>query len=167
MRSKFLGVLLIIAFVYAMNSCSTDNTKPFISTTSSSQKDIGYSYSASETETLSLINFYRVKIGLNALEKNSYISFKSEEHDNYMITNNVVSHADFATRSQNIMDILGAKKVGENIAYNYNTPKAVLDAWLNSPIHKQYIEGDFTHFGISIRLNSEGKKYYTNIFMKI
>jgi uncharacterized protein YkwD len=65
------------------------------------------------------------------------------------------------------MDILGAKKVGENIAFNYNTPQAVLDAWLNSPIHKQYIEGDFTHFGISIRLNSEGKKYYTNIFMKI
>ena len=157
----------MVAFTYTMNSCSTDSQKTLISGTSPSHKDIGYSYSTSETETLSLINSYRVKIGLNALEKNNYISFKSEEHDNYMITNNVLSHGDFAKRSQNIMDILGAKKVGENIAFNYNTPQAVLDAWLNSPIHKQYIEGDFTHFGISIRLNSEGKKYYTNIFMKI
>ena len=29
------------------------------------------------------------------------------------------------------------------------------------------IEGDFTHFGISVKTNpTTGKKYYTNIFMK-
>ena len=37
---------------------------------------------------------------------------------------------------------------------------------LNSAGHKANIEGDFTHFGISIRTNAEGKKYYTNIFVK-
>ena len=57
--------------------------------------------------------------------------------------------------------------VSENIAYNYNSAQSVLTAWLNSPTHKQNIEGDFTDFGISIRVNSTGKKYYTNIFVKI
>jgi uncharacterized protein YkwD len=65
------------------------------------------------------------------------------------------------------MKVLGAKNVGENIAYNYNTPEAAVTAWLNSPSHKQNIEGDYTNFGISIRVSPEGKSYYTNIFVKI
>jgi uncharacterized protein YkwD len=84
-----------------------------------------------------------------------------------MITTNVVSHDGFVARSENIMSVLGAKKVAENIAYNYSTSQAALNAWLNSPTHKENLVGDFTHFGISIRLNAEGKKYYTNIFAKI
>jgi uncharacterized protein YkwD len=39
---------------------------------------------------------------------------------------------------------------------------------LNSASHKENIEGNFTHFGIAIRENATtGKKYYTNIFVKI
>ena len=85
-----------------------------------------------------------------------------------MITNNVVSHDDFVARSEDIMKKVGAKTVAENIAYNYATPKAALNAWLNSPGHKENIEGDFTHFGIAVRENTTtGKKYYTNIFIKM
>jgi uncharacterized protein YkwD len=65
------------------------------------------------------------------------------------------------------MQVLGAKSVSENIAYNYNSPQAALDAWLKSPSHKANIEGNFTHFGLSIRVSEDGKKYYTNIFAKI
>ncbi|MDD5151769.1 MAG: CAP domain-containing protein [Flavobacterium sp.] len=166
MRVKFIGVLLMIVIVTSLNSCSTNSTTT-PNTSASSQSGVSYTYTSFEIETMNLINSHRVSIGLKALEQNNYISFKSEEHDNYMIANNVVNHDDFTNRSQNIMDVLGAKNVGENIAYNYNTPQSVLDAWLNSPMHKQYIEGDFTHFGISVRVNAEGKKYYTNIFVKI
>jgi uncharacterized protein YkwD len=57
--------------------------------------------------------------------------------------------------------------VAENIAYNYSTSNSALIAWLNSPWHKENLDGDYTHFGISISVNPEnGKKYYTNIFMK-
>jgi uncharacterized protein YkwD len=85
-----------------------------------------------------------------------------------MIANNVVNHNDFDARSADIMKLLGAKKVSENIAYNYNSAQGAFDAWLKSEGHKENIEGDFTHFGISIRENPvNGKKYYTNIFLKI
>ncbi len=83
------------------------------------------------------------------------------------ISNNVVNHNYFVARSENLISVLGAKRVGENIAYNYNTPKSIVNAWLNSPTHKENIEGDYTHFGISIRTNPDGKKYYNNIFVKI
>jgi uncharacterized protein YkwD len=150
-----------------MNSCSSDTSEALVAE-AKSQEVINYTYSANELETMKLINDYRVSVGLNALKKINHISFKSEEHDEYMIANNVVNHNDFVARSENIIEVLGAKKVGENIAYNYSSPQAVFNAWLNSPAHKENIEGDFTNFGIAIRSNpATGKMYYTNIFAKI
>jgi uncharacterized protein YkwD len=166
MKAKLLRVLLLVAIVFTMNSCSSDSSENPTSP-ASTQQAMPYTYSSSEIEAMALINNYRVSIGLNELQQINHISYKSEEHDNYMITNNVVNHDDFVARSENIMKVLGAKSVSENIAYNYNSPQAALDAWLKSPSHKANIEGNFTHFGLAIRLSAEGKKYYTNIFVKI
>ena len=167
MKSKLLHSLLLVIVIFTMNSCSSDASETPIENTAV-LATVDYSYSTSEIETMNLINTYRASVGLNPLEKINYISHKSEEHDNYMIVNNVVNHDDFVARSENIMKVIGAKTVGENIAYNFNTPKAAFNAWLASPGHKENIEGNFTHFGISIRENPvTGKKYYTNIFAKI
>ena len=166
MKAKLLRVLLLVAVVYTMNSCSSDSSEAPSSSTST-MKVMDYSYDSSELDAMNLINTYRVSVGLNALQQINHISYKSEEHDNYMISNNVVNHNDFVARSENLISVLGAKRVGENIAYNYNSPQTVVNARLNSPTHKENIEGDYTHFGISIRTNPDGKKYYTNIFVKI
>lgn len=131
------------------------------------QKELTYDHSPSELETMVLINDHRVGMGLVPLKIDNYISYKSEEHTRYMISNNMASHNDFVSRSENLISTLGAKTVGENVAYNYSTPQAVVKAWLNSPTHKENIEGDYTHFGISIRPNSSGKNYYTNMFVKL
>ena len=166
MKAKLLRVLLLVAVVFTMNSCSSDSSEAPSSSTAT-MKVMDYSYDSSELEAMNLINTYRVSVGLNALQQINHISYKSEEHDHYMIRNNVVNHNDFVARSENLISVLGAKRVGENIAYNYNSSQSVVNAWLNSPTHKENIEGDYTHFGISIRTNPDGKKYYTNIFVKI
>jgi uncharacterized protein YkwD len=167
MKRNLLSLLLLLAVIFTMNSCSS-NASEATPVEAKSEIVVNYTYSASEIEAMNLINEYRVSVGLSTLEKINHISYKSEEHDNYMITNNVVNHDDFTARSENIIKVLGAKSVGENIAYNYSSPQAAVAAWLNSPAHKQNIEGNFTHFGISIRENpTTGKKYYTNIFAKI
>ena len=155
--------LLPLAIVFTMMSCSSDTTEDVIA-----DKIIEtYSYNDTETQLVGLINDYRVSQGLNPLEVINHISYKSEEHNEYMIENNVVNHDYFQARSNNIINVLGAEKVGENIAYNYVTPQSALSAWLNSPGHKANLEGDYTHFGISVTVNPEtGRKYYTNIFMK-
>lgn len=166
MKAKLLRVLLLVAIVFTLNSCSSNSSEE-LSTSASSKELKSFEYNGNETETMNLINNYRVSVGLSELKQIDHISYKSEEHDEYMIARNVVNHDDFVSRSENIIQVLGAKKVGENIAYNYNSPKAVVDAWLKSPTHKANIEGNYTHFGIAIRVNAEGKKYYTNIFAKI
>lgn len=167
MKIQILRALLLLTVICTMNSCSSDDSETQAAD-AAAQKVVSYSYNSIELETMDLINKHRVSVGLNPLEKINHMSYKSEEHDNYMIANNVVNHNDFVARSENIIKILGAKTVSENIAYNFNTPQSVLDAWLASPSHKANIEGDHTHFGIAIKESpATGKKYYTNIFAKI
>jgi uncharacterized protein YkwD len=163
MKSNLLGAVSLIVIAYTMNCCSSDNVEP-----RDTNVLMNYTYISAELETLELINVYRLSIGLNALEKINHISYKSEEHDNYMIANNAVNHHGFVERSENIKDVLGAKTVSEIIAYNYNSPEAAFAAWMNSHKHRETITGDYTHFGISIREHPDNKrKYYTSIFIKI
>jgi len=166
MDSKRLYFSFLITILCFMVSCTAEETPT--ETNENLVIVTNYDYTPVELETLNLINNYRVSIGLNALGKINHVSYKSEEHDEYMIANNVVNHDDFDARSENLMKTLGAKKVSENIAYNFNSAQGVFDAWLKSDGHRQNIEGDFTHFGISVREDpATGKKYYTNIFVKI
>lgn len=166
MNTQFFRLSFFVVILSFMVSCTTEDSSP--ETTETLPIVLNYEYSPLELETMTLINDYRVSIGLNALEKINHISHKSEEHDNYMIANNVVNHNDFDARSTNIIKVLGAKTVSENIAYDYNSAQGAFNAWLKSESHKKNIEGNFTHFGISIRENpANGKKYYTNIFAKI
>jgi len=165
---KIKRIMLFIAIVIAMNSCSADTAEGIVDNNPVESIVSNYTYNDAELQTMKLINEHRVSVGLNALEKVNHISYKCEEHNIYMIENNVVNHNDFVERSQNITSVLGAKKVGENVAYNYKTPEAALRAWLESPGHKENIEGDYTHFGLSVTTDAAtGKKYYTNIFVKL
>lgn len=164
MRASLLRIMLPLAFMFFAASCSTEETDE---PKTNARLIETYDYNESELELADLINEYRLENGLNALEIVAHVSFKSEEHNEYMITNDVVNHDFFYDRANNIKQVLGAKKVNENVAYNYMTPAAALHAWLNSPSHKATLDGDFTHFGISISVDPEtGRKYYTNIFMK-
>jgi uncharacterized protein YkwD len=165
MKAKMFRALLPLAIVFTMVSCSSDDSE----NNSSTDKNLVtyYEYNDTEAKLLDLINNYRQSIGLNKLEVINHISFKSEEHNVYMIDNDVVNHDYFLQRSNNLIKVLGATKVGENIAYNYATAESALSAWLNSPAHKANIEGDYTHFGISITKDqTTGRKYFTNMFIK-
>lgn len=165
MRTKLFRSLLPLALMFTMISCSSEeSTAP--SGTDSQIVDT-YDYNEAELKLMDLINDHRESIGLNKLEKINYISYKSAEHNNYMMENGVVNHDFFQQRSADLINLLGAERVGENVAYNFGTPQGVLTAWLGSPGHKGNIEGDYTNFGVSITTNPEtGRKYYTNMFIK-
>lgn len=156
--------LLPLAIVLTMVSCSSDETS---GTAEDKRVVTTYNYNDTELRLVTLINNYRQSIGLNSLEVVNHISYKSEEHNTYMIDNKVVNHDYFQQRSDNLIQVLGAERVGENIAYNYQMPESAFSAWMNSPAHKANIEGDYTHFGMSVTTDTQtGRKYYTNMFIK-
>ena len=164
MKTKMFRALLPLAMMFTMISCSSDSSDD-VST--DNKLIVTYNYNETETKLVTLINDYRVSQGLNALQVVNHISYKSQEHNEYMIANNVVNHDYFEQRANNIIHVLGAERVGENIAYNYVTAESAMQAWLNSPGHKANILGDYTHLGMSVTVNPEtGRRYYTNMFMK-
>ena len=165
MKSALLRAILPMAFLFTLISCSSNETEE--STVAKPELIQNYDYNSDELQLADLINEHRVSLGLNPLQLINHVSYKSEEHNAYMIARKVVNHDLFTQRSENIMEVLSAVKVNENVAYNFVTSSSALNSWLNSPGHKANLEGNFTHFGISIRIDeSTGKKYYTNIFIK-
>ena len=164
---RIFQISLVISIVFLAVSCSSDSNTSEVDDPSG-ELITDYSYNDSEIEVMQLINKHRENLGLSTLIKVNHISFKSEEHCNYMIAHKAISHDNFIARSENIIRVMNAIKIGENVAYNYKTSEAVMIAWLASSDHKKNIEGDYTHFGIAIKIDAEnGRKYYTNIFAKI
>lgn len=54
---------------------------------------------------------------------------------------------------------------GENLAYGYNTPEAVVTGWMNSSGHRANIlSSDFNNIGIGVYTDSNGTVYCTQLF---
>lgn len=57
------------------------------------------------------------------------------------------------------------RAAGENLAYGFKTPEAVVKAWMNSSGHKANImDPDFVHIGIGFYRNENGRIYCTQLF---
>ncbi|WP_369992770.1 CAP domain-containing protein [Winogradskyella sp.] len=160
--TKLLPFLAIVALL-GFTSCSTDSVDDQINAidvpTAPQAKQI-------EIEVMELINAHRINQGLNPLQDHNTVKAVAYTHTDYMIEVNNVSHDNFFQRKQSLQANANANVVSENVAYGFNSAASVVNAWLNSPTHKENIEGDFTDFDISAEQNSEGKWYFTNIFIK-
>ncbi len=159
-----LNLLSLLFLALFSVSCSTDN------------EDIQYEDSTEllvipeskdiEIEIMELINEYRISKGLNALGRNEIVKGKAFGHTDYMIESEQVSHNNFFSRKNYLVNNVGAYKVSENVAYAYTSAESVVNAWINSEGHRTNLEGDFTDFEVSAEQNQDGRWYFTNIFIK-
>jgi len=117
-------------------------------------------------EILVLVNEHRATLGLSAIVRDQqYASAFAVEHTKYMIEMSTINHDNFAVRSKALKD-RGAESVGENVAKSYTSAQHVVTAWLNSPSHKQVIEGNYTHSGFGIIPDARGNIYFTQLFYR-
>ena len=160
---KLLPVMALIALLSF--SCSTDSLEEDKIEALTSTSYVPET-KVIEIEILELLNNHRLSIGLNPLKSMSTIKAQAYGHTGYMIDNSEVSHDGFLARKEALTSYTGASRVGENVAYAYSSPESVVNAWINSDGHRQIIEGDYTDFDISAEKDTNGKYYYTNIFIK-
>ncbi|MFZ4679487.1 MAG: hypothetical protein ACOYLP_04905 [Flavobacterium sp.] len=99
--------LLPIAIVFTMISCSSDSSE---GTSTDNKLVTTYNYNESELKVITLVNNYRQSIGLNTLEVINHISYKSQEHNIYMIDNNMINHDYFQQRANNLVEVFRSKK---------------------------------------------------------
>ncbi|WP_372792934.1 CAP domain-containing protein [Lutibacter sp.] len=156
--------LLLFAFVCTfITSCSKEEDGIYFNEIN----EVKVEYSTMELEILDLVNAHREELGLQALTNLNIISSVALSHTTYMAETHLVNHNNFAERQENLVLKANALSVGENVAYGFNTSSGVVNGWLNSDAHRAIIENsDYTHFGISIEQNNEGKNYFTQIFIK-
>jgi uncharacterized protein YkwD len=55
----------------------------------------------------------------------------------------------------------------ENVAYGADDATEAVELWLRSAGHKKNIRGNFTHTGISVVRDSDGRLYFTQLFVKV
>jgi uncharacterized protein YkwD len=124
---------------------------------------VNFFYTDFELGIIDEVNRYRKSLNIQEVKLSNYISKICLEHNTYMQKNNKPSHDNFEERSERIVSNLEADSVGENVAFNFSTPKATLYAWLQSPSHKENLENPkWNIMGIS-----NSYKYTTNIFAEI
>ncbi|CCG53393.1 Probable lipoprotein precursor [Flavobacterium indicum GPTSA100-9 = DSM 17447] len=160
--TKILAVLIIATSLISCSSSTESVDEP----TTSNFPVSSYTQSTFELELLDLVNEYRVSKGLNALSIIEQISFVSSGHTDYMISTQEISHANFETRKENLHATVGALNVGENVAFGYSSAQATLNAWIASESHRLNMESNYTHFGLSVKQDAQGKKYYTMMFIR-
>jgi len=117
-------------------------------------------------EVVNYINEYRIQQGLPSLIKEPNLtSALASYHCNYMISQQTISHDGFSDRAE-ILNDNGASAVGENVAFGYNNAYEVVSAWINSPNHRDTIEGNYTHIGLGVRSDNNNINYITMIVVR-
>lgn len=161
--SKLLPILAVVALL-SFTSCSTDNVSE--DKINAIEVPVAPQAKLIEIEIMELINAHRINRGLSALQNHDTVKAVASTHTEYMIAVNDVSHDNFFLRKESLQANAAANIVSENVAYGFSSAASVVNAWLNSPNHKDNIEGDYTDFDISAEQNNEGKWYFTNMFIK-
>ena len=119
-----------------------------------------------ENEVIRLVKEIRTENGLKPLTANWELSriarYKSED----MYNNRYFDHTSpiYGTPFQMIRDFgLSYRSAGENIAYGYGTPTAVVNGWMNSSGHRANIlNASYTQIGVGY---CAGGNYWTQMFI--
>lgn len=120
---------------------------------------------AVERELLAAVNAHRTDIGLSPLEYSAVAYKFAGEHNDYMIVKGDLNHDNFSARASDIAKLVGADYVAENVAKDYPNAQLALQGWLKSADHRNTMEGDFSHTAVSVKIDSQGNYYYTQLFL--
>jgi len=128
------------------------------------------SVKALENEVIRLVNEERAKRGLAALTANWELGRVARYKSQDMIDKGYFSH-DSPTYGTpfRMMENFGIKftAAGENIAYGQRTPQEVMNAWMNSPGHRNNIlSSSYTQIGVGLAKTKNGVCYWTQMFIK-
>ncbi|AXO80425.1 CAP domain-containing protein [Olleya aquimaris] len=161
---KKLLIVVLVCNTFLMSCSSQDETQIEELNT----KNINVTYSTLDYEVVELLNAHRISLGLNSLNILDNASAVAISHSQYMVDQGEASHDNFYSRSQHLKNQVNAKTVSENVAYGFTNAQALVNAWLNSDGHRQNIENpELTDLGIACEKDNSGKRYFTNIFIKI
>ena len=124
------------------------------------------SVSSFEAEVIRLVNDIRVQNGLQPLTANWELSRVARYKSQDMVDNHYFSHNSptYGTPFQMIKAFgISYRTAGENIAYGYSSPQAVVNGWMNSSGHRANIL-NASYKQIGVGYVAQGN-YWTQMFI--
>ncbi len=149
----------LVVFVLLVASCNKESVADAVYPVSVNAVEV-------EQELLGIVNVHRSSLGLPSLEFSEQAYEQANLHTDYMIAKGDLSHDNFSARASSLAAKTNAKQVAENVAKDYPTAAQTFQGWLDSPNHKDTMEADFTHTAISVKKDSNGTFFYTQLFYK-
>lgn len=120
-------------------------------------------------EVVQLTNLERASRGLEPLEWNNNLAEAAAAMCCEMINRDFFDHVD--PDGKNVVDRAEAAgytswyMLGENLAGGQYSPEEVVQAWMDSPGHRENIlEPDFTEIGVAYREGGSYRTYWTQVF---
>jgi uncharacterized protein YkwD len=110
-----------------------------------------------------LVNDVRKQSGLRLLGTDTYLGRFASTRSSAMAAESRLSHRGWesALRKAGLVDDM----LGENVAYNYATPDAVMRGWMQSPGHRANIlRPDFKRIGVGCVVDARGHRWWTQDF---
>jgi uncharacterized protein YkwD len=121
--------------------------------------------SEATARVLALANAERTKAGCAALTLNPQLTTAAQKHSQDMAAHRSMSHtgSDGSSPGDRIKAAgYNAASWGENVAYGYSTPDAVMTAWMTSPGHRaNIVDCSFKDIGIGL---AQPGSYWTQDF---
>ncbi|MFJ1538714.1 CAP domain-containing protein [Micromonospora chalcea] len=122
--------------------------------------------SAELQKVVTLVNEERAKAGCKALTVNAKLNLAAQRHSQDQADHKKMDHTG-SNGSQPWDRVKAAgysySMVGENVAWNYQTPAAVMEGWMNSEGHrKNILNCSYTQIGVGVA-RSNGP-YWTQVF---
>lgn len=108
-------------------------------------------FSGQEKLSLYIANAMRRRAGVRTLSRSAAADAVAGEYCDYMITSGLFEH-DYSFESRLRDHGVSWREAGENLSLGYTNCLFVLDAYLNSPDHRENLLNPvFTHVGLSYR----------------
>ncbi|MFI1192570.1 CAP domain-containing protein [Micromonospora sp. NPDC020750] len=131
-----------------------------------SRSVVGTGVSSQARQVVDLVNAERAKAGCGALKINSKLTAAAQAHSQDQADHRKMSHdgSDGSSVGKRLDRVGYAwRAYGENVAWNQQTPAAVMNAWMNSSGHRANILNcSFTEIGVGVA-TSNGP-YWTQDF---
>lgn len=126
-------------------------------------------YPALEQETFALVNSHRAAEGLRPLVWDEAIASQCRAHCARMAcADRYLGHEGFHDRVKSLRSTIVFVRASENVGSNagFEDPvAAAVQGWLDSPPHRQGIEGPYETTGIGVNMSDSGTYYFTEIFV--
>ncbi|HEX5706437.1 MAG TPA: CAP domain-containing protein [Pyrinomonadaceae bacterium] len=129
---------------------------------------------SSERRVFELINAERRARGRRPLAWDGELTRMARYHSQNMARQDFFNHVDrdgldMSGRAE-LLGVAGWRALAENIAFNqgYDDPESfAVERWMISHKHRDNIlNGEFTHAGLGVARASDGRYYFTQVFVK-